>query len=245
MAFCIGLPRTFYAQGLQVNTRENKQDVTLYGATGKIVISKVSKFKENTANTDFLTGNSINLIKGQTYSISIADYQGVSLPSYVISLDYNVKSDSGKEKIQIASLSKAQPSVSFMVPDDIPAQPIKLIVTSVDPKKSTGKSITDDTRVHGQVTEEYKMNITNAVMKNMAANEESVTVYPNPVKNIINIRTRKQGDLSYQLLNAGGQVVLSGTINNNSINVEAIPSGAYILEVVQQNNVTTHKLIKQ
>jgi len=69
-----------------------------------------------------------------------------------------------------------------------------------------------------------------------------VKVYPNPVTSNLSIETAQKID--FQLININGQVLKSGTCENQlqQIDVTALPQGTYILKL---NNKETHTIIKQ
>ncbi len=56
-----------------------------------------------------------------------------------------------------------------------------------------------------------------------------LTVYPNPVSNILTVETEAKGD--YQIINLIGQTVLRGQISTPNIDVSALPQGTYMLVV--------------
>ncbi|WP_298314471.1 S8 family serine peptidase [uncultured Aquimarina sp.] len=67
------------------------------------------------------------------------------------------------------------------------------------------------------------------------------SVYPNPLKGaILNVQTGNSGTLNYSIYNMLGQTVLKGTFSN-TINVEALEAGPYILKV----NTDTVSFIKK
>ena len=68
-------------------------------------------------------------------------------------------------------------------------------------------------------------------------------IYPNPVRDRLNIRA-EEGVKAVYLYNAVGQRVAQQD-NTNTINVESLPNGIYLLEVIFQNGeVAKQKIIK-
>ncbi|MEM1216511.1 MAG: right-handed parallel beta-helix repeat-containing protein [Bacteroidota bacterium] len=61
--------------------------------------------------------------------------------------------------------------------------------------------------------------------------EPAVHVFPNPVKSQLFVRTQLAADYHYTLLNSHGQAVQSGALEANAINVTALPSGIYWLQL--------------
>ena len=72
-------------------------------------------------------------------------------------------------------------------------------------------------------------------------NLNTISVYPNPVKNTINIQGNESQNLSFNLMNILGQSVLKGTISNQQINVSNLEEGIYLLKL---NNNQTINIIK-
>lgn len=74
------------------------------------------------------------------------------------------------------------------------------------------------------------------------------TVYPNPTNNIINIQFEKVGEsTSYELTSIEGKIVLEGKVNNNltQLDLSRESKGIYLLKVISNKKITTHKIIKQ
>lgn len=73
-------------------------------------------------------------------------------------------------------------------------------------------------------------------------NSLSLGIYPNPAKDVINVRTNAQS-FEYQLINSIGQVVLSGNGEGNAeLNVNEF-SGVYFLRVIANGNSEIQKVI--
>lgn len=65
-------------------------------------------------------------------------------------------------------------------------------------------------------------------------------LYPNPANDILNIQS--DSDLKdYRILTMNGQIVGSGTLDNQSISVSDLQSGTYFLEVRTQENAVYRK----
>jgi hypothetical protein len=55
-------------------------------------------------------------------------------------------------------------------------------------------------------------------------------VYPNPAKEYIIIKTEQEGDLSYEIFNSAGRMVLSGNaLNGQQIDISGLSKGIYVL----------------
>ncbi len=77
-----------------------------------------------------------------------------------------------------------------------------------------------------------------------------VTIYPNPVKDNLEISINYSGNLSFTLYGIDGKMVVSETKNirdnKTSLNVERLNTGIYFLQIIDQENTSqTLKVIKQ
>ncbi len=79
-----------------------------------------------------------------------------------------------------------------------------------------------------------------------ATKNSNVTVYPNPVNNILNI-SFEQGISSVAVYNLLGQEVLIKTLNSNegTIDVSTLASGTYMVKVISNEIIKTIKIIKE
>jgi hypothetical protein len=85
--------------------------------------------------------------------------------------------------------------------------------------------------------------VPNAV-RNILANNNEVQIYPNPITGTLFIKNAAIGT-SYNIYNMLGQILLSGTINNNTeiVNTEDLKLGTYILQLTDKNGYRTTKTI--
>ena len=80
---------------------------------------------------------------------------------------------------------------------------------------------------------------------NFSKTDIELHIYPNPANNTINIEYDGSADqASYFLINPHGSVVMSGYLNNNNIDISAIPDGLYFLHVIIDDNQKVSKIIK-
>lgn len=71
--------------------------------------------------------------------------------------------------------------------------------------------------------------------------KESFVVYPNPVKDVLNIAF--EGDFKVQIFDMSGRLVLTSN-NNRTINVNGIAAGSYIVKLTAGNKTYTDRFIK-
>lgn len=96
------------------------------------------------------------------------------------------------------------------------------------------------------IIDDYKIDLT-FVASTHDLDLANLSVYPNPVSNLLNI-TYKENIANLKVFDLAGRLVksLTTTNNNNSIDVSNLNSGTYLLRIeTESNKVSTVKFIKQ
>lgn len=81
--------------------------------------------------------------------------------------------------------------------------------------------------------------------------ERNLVVYPNPVKNELNIIHNFSGDFEFSVYNISGQLMINRQVNEGSglnkqiLNVGSLPSGIYSVRVSSGNVVRSVKFVKE
>ncbi|MCO4815413.1 MAG: fasciclin domain-containing protein, partial [Flavobacteriales bacterium] len=70
---------------------------------------------------------------------------------------------------------------------------------------------------------------------------EILSVYPNPASNVLNINNLKG---NYEVVSIYGEVVKSGTLSNNTIDVSELSTGNYFIKLTNNTTVYQAKFIK-
>ena len=73
----------------------------------------------------------------------------------------------------------------------------------------------------------------------------SVSLYPNPATDVVNIKGLENDLLSIEIFNIAGQKVLTTTNNLQTINVSEFEAGVYFVNLYTENASKTIKLIKK
>ena len=73
-----------------------------------------------------------------------------------------------------------------------------------------------------------------------------IAIYPNPAKEIINIRSGESTDVILQVINMNGDVVLETPVNlsHAEINIKNLPEGTYVVKMSSGDKVYQKKLVK-
>ncbi|MFC4414293.1 GEVED domain-containing protein [Kaistella carnis] len=158
-------------------------------------------------------------------------------------MDYNQDgdfSDAG-ETVFTKAASKTNPvSGSITIPASALSGNTRMRVSM----KYNGIPTACETFSYGQV-EDYTLNIKAAgtVTALVNTSADTVNVYPNPVKDILNINAK--GDYNYQLISIDGKIVKDGNQSENAVNVQSLPTGIYIMKITQDGKTSSHKVIKK
>ncbi|MBC8754665.1 T9SS type A sorting domain-containing protein [Kordia sp. YSTF-M3] len=72
-----------------------------------------------------------------------------------------------------------------------------------------------------------------------------ILIYPNPVKDIINITNTNGNLVKAEIYNLNGQVLLTKESNLTTININKLPSGMYILKLYADTASKTIKILKK
>ncbi|MCD6354121.1 MAG: T9SS type A sorting domain-containing protein, partial [Prolixibacteraceae bacterium] len=75
-------------------------------------------------------------------------------------------------------------------------------------------------------------------------NEGTITLYPNPVKNILRVNSAVNEKLTYKLVNINGEVIRNGELPNSiqNISVSNLKPGTYFFRIIESGDV--FKLVK-
>jgi hypothetical protein len=94
------------------------------------------------------------------------------------------------------------------------------------------------TFANGEV-EDYRVRITKAMPNNIMDNNQ-IIVYPNPAKNTLFITKVKDG-AKYKVYSAIGQLVQTGTILSNKIDVSRLINGIFVIDITDTNGESAQK----
>ncbi|NNK88900.1 MAG: T9SS type A sorting domain-containing protein, partial [Flavobacteriaceae bacterium] len=93
----------------------------------------------------------------------------------------------------------------------------------------------------------YEATITETLSLDDVALIESAKLYPNPTSAELNIRVAANVQLgnNYLIRNSLGQTIDRGELNHNSLNVAALQSGLYFIQVEVNNRLISKRFIKR
>lgn len=105
----------------------------------------------------------------------------------------------------------------------------------------------DDTQEYETVVNAwYAVGLGDSIMAVNEVNSQNILVYPNPVKDFINVKVKENSaELTFKILNLNGQKLAEGKIVNGKINTAYLVPGNYVLMINGKNLNHTQKFIKK
>lgn len=73
---------------------------------------------------------------------------------------------------------------------------------------------------------------------------DNISIYPNPVNDILNIKSKDNQKISFVITDINGREIISKTSNDNNINVSNLKKGIYFVKITNDNSSITKKIIK-
>ncbi|MFP3593667.1 T9SS type A sorting domain-containing protein [Chryseobacterium sp. SIMBA_038] len=99
---------------------------------------------------------------------------------------------------------------------------------------------------HPIITNTFTTNIQNETVlatSESNKNKDVFSIYPNPVKDILSIKSDKE-IVKAEIYDTTGRIINSSGVKNNSINVSELPKGNYIIKLSTKDKAVTQKFIK-
>ncbi len=213
---------------------------------GRVQLNTIDNTSTGAAGYEDFTSISTTLERGKTYEIKITPkWTSTSYnEAYAVFIDWNADGDfSDPGELAFSNpASKTTPVVGNIT---VPSTAVinKNTRMRVSMKFNTIPTACESF-TYGQV-EDYtlKFSETNMAVSDINKNN-AFNIYPNPVKDVINIQAKKSGEMSYQIINVNGQVVLSGKAANQSVNVQSLPVGNYVIKIANGEETSNLKFIK-
>lgn len=99
------------------------------------------------------------------------------------------------------------------------------------------------TNVPSGEVEDYTVRISKPIVPN-PVNQDDILIYPNPVKTVLNVKNIS-GRANYKIYNSAGQIVSTGIILNNKIDVHMLINGVYVIDIDDVKGSVQKKFIKE
>jgi hypothetical protein len=212
---------------------------------GKVVFGTINNTSAGTAGYENFTSLSTNAVRGTSNTITITPTWTSTVYSegYAVWIDYNkngVFTDAG-ELVWSKTASTTTPvSGTFTIPATATLGTTRMRVSM----KYNGVPTSCEAFSYGQV-EDYTVNITSVAKEIETTNTlAAIKLYPNPATDVLNA-TEVSENATFRIYNLMGQTVGNGKFNNGTIDISTIGSGNYILEISDNDNVTTKRFVKK
>ncbi|WP_442787762.1 reprolysin-like metallopeptidase [Flavobacterium suncheonense] len=220
----------------------------------RVQIGSINNLSGNNNGYGDYTMQSTNLMINTTVSITITPaWNGSSAnEGYTVWIDYNQDGNFASNEVVFKKSKTKDTSVSgsFVVPSNAVTGTTRMRVSM----KYNGFPTACETFTNGEV-EDYTVNLlpgTTAkteVKESVETNENlsklDFKLYPNPVKGDILNLSNLDGTISYRIYSMTGQQIANGNTETNSINVSALKSGIYTIEVTDGMTVASKRFIKE
>jgi hypothetical protein len=99
------------------------------------------------------------------------------------------------------------------------------------------------------VDKDGRANLSNIVAVQYTGGTSGITLYPNPVQNVITIANPAMvSNATIRILNSTGKTILQSTNRsgrNLMVDISMLPAGSYIVQLQQGNKINTMKFVKQ
>jgi hypothetical protein len=221
---------------------------------GKVVFGTINNTSTGTTGYENYTALSTNATRGTAYTITITPSwtSTVYTEGYAVFIDYNQDgdfADSG-ETVWTKATSKTTPVTGTIT---IPATAALGTTRVRVSMKYNGIPTSCEAFSYGQV-EDYSINIT---ASGAIANEEinagllettetsSFALYPNPVEDELNVSFLNSTGYTFRITNTLGQQISTGQLSGNPINVSALNTGVYIIELNNGSKRVVKKFVKK
>jgi len=198
------------------------------------------------------TGESTSLQRGNTYNVSITTTRDAvnfanTRNNIRIWIDYNNNDkldDADETVVSMDYQTYGVVSASFTVPSTANLGSTRMRVTA-KMSDDAGHILpspcdipADPIGYHGEM-EDYTVNIVLATSVKENSIKEEVSIYPNPAKDVINVRHSFRESIPYQIFDIYGREVNIGRLDQNtsSINVSDLETGQYVLIIQEESGL--------
>lgn len=97
---------------------------------------------------------------------------------------------------------------------------------------------------HPIITNTYTTTVQNVLSTSEISNDKTeLSIYPNPVKDVLNIQSKNQ-IVKAEIYDVNGRILVSTSLKGNSINVSELSKRNYIIKLFSKDKTTVHKFIK-
>ncbi|MBN8640537.1 MAG: T9SS type A sorting domain-containing protein [Flavobacteriales bacterium] len=214
----------------------------------RVQFGTINNPSTGTAGYEDFTAQSTNVVLGSANTITITPFWTgtVYAEGYRVYIDYNKDGDfvdAGESVYSRAATTTTPVSGTITIPTTATLGSTRMRVIM---RYNTTPTTPCGSFTYGQV-EDYTVNIVSTARgeEMSATNSISFDLFPNPLKgDVLNI-ANLEGDSTYRIFNMMGQELGNGKIENESVNVNNLSAGTYLIEVSNEKGSLTKRFIKQ
>lgn len=229
----------------------NVEPITLVNFAG--INNVTSEVLNGTPDHENFISISGNVEQGMTYPITLkGNTDGNYTNRFVVFIDWNqngVLNDAGEVNYGDGTLtiinSTGVDAVQAVGSIAVPANAV-IGTTRMRVKKLFGTTNTADPCLatsYGQA-EDYTINVAAAGVDDINSSIANLTLYPNPTKGLLYVKSDKQ-IVSSQVFDLNGALIMDAKVTNNSVDVTELQNGSYVLKAILEDGTSVvEKFIK-
>ncbi len=215
----------------------------------RVQIGTINNITTTGGGYENYTSISTNVRKGVSNTITITPVwrDVIYSEAYSVWVDYNSDGDftDAGEQVWTRSATKASTvSGVFTVPNSVSNGPKRMRVSM----KYNGIPTSCEIFTYGQ-TEDYTLNVTSgdgSLVGLRASNDlAEFNLYPSPAKDILTVGGVSGDSSFFQIFDLKGQLLKSGNMIQNTVNVSDLSSGIYIFEALDGEQKHVKKFVKE
>ncbi|PJJ66608.1 GEVED domain-containing protein [Chryseobacterium geocarposphaerae] len=197
--------------------------------------------------TDYTTDPlaQIELIQGSVNNQLTID-KVVSADAGVVAwIDFNRNGEFDiNERILVSNPSTAATATTtFSVPSDAFVSNVDYMYVVMRVALMKGGIPVNCTNFDNGEVEDYTVRISKKPATNLL-NQNDILIYPNPVSTVLNVKNISKR-ANYKIYSAAGQLISSGIILNNKVDVHALINGMYVIDIQDGSISAQKKFIKE
>ncbi|UMQ44153.1 fibronectin type III domain-containing protein [Chryseobacterium sp. Y16C] len=237
-------PTVIYCQMGALNTSGeyiSKVTVVPNGKPQMVNTSVGSKYTDYTA----VVPAQIELIQGSTNNQLTIDKVVSGDAGVVAWIDFDRNGEFDiNERILVSNPSTAATATTtFSVPSDAFVSNVDYMYVVMRVALMKGGIPVNCTNFDSGEVEDYSIRISKKPA-NSLLNQDDILIYPNPVSTVLNVKNISKR-ANYKIYSSAGQLITSGIILNNKVDVHTLINGVYMIDIQDGSTSVQKKFIKE
>ncbi|WBV61129.1 GEVED domain-containing protein [Chryseobacterium camelliae] len=160
-----------------------------------------------------------------------------------IDFDRNGEFDINERILVSGPNTAATATATFSVPSDAFVSNVDYMYVVMRVALMKGGLPVNCTKFDNGEVEDYTVRITKKPTASLL-NQTDILIYPNPVSTVLNVKNISKR-ANYKIYNAAGQLISSGIILNNKVDVQSLINGMYVIDIQDGSTSAQKKFIKE